>query len=93
MLECKSYHKKLQEIFPELKDSEPVDEWENTSFNDGGSVVTTIWEGPGRHTRTRFNDLSLAHPDTSIQVVEWRKVTKWVLDDKGPLRTYGCTDE
>lgn len=82
-------HLKLQEMFPELKDSEPVEEWSVSSYNDGGRIVTTIWEGPGRHTRTQYNDWSVEHPDTSIQVVERYQHREWRFRDKSPRKTYG----
>lgn len=88
----KSYHKELQKMFPELEDSCPAEEWYKESYNDGGQIITTIWEGPGRHTKTSFNDLSLVHPDTTIQVVERYEFKEWRIRAKEPPRTYGGKD-
>ena len=83
------HHETLKDMFPELKDSEPVEEWETPSYNDGGSYVTTIWEGPGRHTRTNFNSWSVKHPDTTIQIVERFQFKEWRFRGKESKRFYG----
>lgn len=76
-MKFEKHHKELQEMFPELKDSTPAEEWKTNSYGDGGSHVHTIWEGPGRHTLTVFNDWCVNHPDTSIQKVKRYQYKEW----------------
>ena len=67
----------LKEMFPELRNCSPVEEKVRASWNDGGFLVGTTWEGPGHHYQTEFNTWSVRHPDTSISEVK-RKIVKKV---------------
>ena len=74
----------LRTMFPELVDATPVDEWERSSWNDGGTMVSTIWMMPdGSFKRSCFNDWAIDHPETTLEPVErvrsekvrWEKCT------------------
>ena len=82
---------KLQEMFPELQDSEPVEVFSRPGWNNGGSDITIIWEGPGRHTMTQHSDYGVDSPWTTIKVVERYEHREWRFRDLEKVRRYGET--
>ena len=82
---------KLQKMFPELQDSEPVEILSVPNWNDGGSEITIIWEGPGRHTMTQHSDYGVYSPWTTIRVVQRYEHREWRYKDLEKARRYGET--
>ena len=59
----------LQSMFIELHGGKVIEESSSSSYNDGGNNVTTIWQVGDKFYRTRYNDWSVKHPDTTCTEV------------------------
>lgn len=88
-MEVSSYHQTLRRMFPELANADPVEEYSNSSYNDGGTIYTTLWEAPSVMYRTSFNDWLIEHPYTSIQKVTRYLHTEWRVIELEKERRFG----
>lgn len=71
-------HTKLKEMFPQLRNHEPVEEWERSSYNDDGSDHFTLWEGPECHYITQWNSWGgPVHPWTALTKVKRYEHKEW----------------
>lgn len=87
-MEVKKYHETLKKMFPELSDCEPCEDFTTPSYNDGGTIVRTVWEGPGRHLMTEFNNWCIESPCTTVKKVERYQHKEWRYRDLEKARYY-----